>query len=200
MYAQFTHLVADASGWAYLVIGVFALLDALIPVVPSEATVITAGVVAAAGHLDLPVVIAVAAVGAFLGDNAGYFLGRQFGNRVIARFFSGDKGRARIRWAELQLRQRGGQLIILGRFIPGGRTVVSLTAGSTGLQWRRFALFDLGAASAWALYAGLLGFFGGRAFERSPWKGLLIAFGLAALIAGLTEIIRAYRKRRPGSR
>jgi membrane-associated protein len=196
MFTQFTHLVSDASGWAYLIIAVFALLDAVVPVVPSEATVITAGVVAASGDLELPLVIIVAALGAFLGDNAGYLLWRKFGDRAIARFFRGDKARRRVEWADAQLRERGGELIVLGRFIPGGRTLVSLTAGSVSLPWRRFALFDAVAAVAWALYAGLLGYIGGRAFEGAPWKGLLLAFGIALSVAGGTEIGRSYRKRR----
>ena len=70
MFGQFTRLVSDASGWAYGIVFLFAFLDALVPVVPSEASVITAGVVAAAGGLYLPLVVAAAAGGAFLGDNA----------------------------------------------------------------------------------------------------------------------------------
>ena len=70
MFGQFTRLVSDASGWAYGIVFLFAVLDALVPVVPSEASVITAGVVAAAGGLYLPLIIAAAAGGAFLGDNA----------------------------------------------------------------------------------------------------------------------------------
>lgn len=196
MFTQFTHLVADASAWAYLIIAVFALLDAVVPVVPSEATVITAGVVAATGDLALPAVIIVAAIGAFLGDNVGYLLGRQFGDRAVARFFRSDKGRRRVEWANTQLRERGGELILLGRFIPGGRTLVSLTAGSMRYPWRRFVRFDACAAIAWALYAGLLGYLGGRTFEAAPWKGLVVAFGLALSVTAATEIVRGYRKRR----
>ena len=69
MFNQFTHLVAEASGWAYAVVFVFAFLDALLPVVPSETAVITAGVVAATGHLSLLLTLAAAACGAFAGDN-----------------------------------------------------------------------------------------------------------------------------------
>src|SRR4051794_36762052 len=166
MFNQFTHLVADASGWAYLVLMAFALFDAVLPVVPSEASVITAGVVAADGGLLLPVVIATAAVGAFLGDNAAYFLGRQFGDRAEQRFFSSVRGQRAVAWARKQLAERGGQLIIVGRFVPGGRTAVALTAGTTRFPWRRFAAYDVVAAIVWASYAALLGYFGGKAFER----------------------------------
>src|SRR6478736_5758283 len=115
-------MVADASGWAYAIIFVFAFLDVLVPIVPSETAVITAGVVAAAGDLSLALIIPIAAAGAFLGDNTVYFIGHRFGGRATERFFGGQKAQKRMDWAEEQLRERGGELIIVGRFIPGGRT------------------------------------------------------------------------------
>ena len=200
MFNQFSHFVSDASGWAYVVIVVFALLDALLPVVPSEATVITAGVVSSSGHLSLPIVIAGAAVGAFLGDNGAYLIGRHFGERAKRRFFSGEKTRRRVEWTERQLQQRGGELIVVARFIPGGRTVVALTAGAGDFPWPKFAALDAVAAVTWALYAALLGYFGGRAFERSPWKGLVLALGLALAVTGAVELVRWLMRRRKGAR
>jgi membrane-associated protein len=200
LFQQFTKLVADASGWAYAVVLLLALLDAFLPVVPSETAVITAGVVAAAGDLQLSLVIGAAAAGAFLGDNISYLIGNRFGSRVAERFFHGERARRRIDWTENQLETRGGEIILVGRFIPGGRTAVTLSAGTLGYPWRRFALFDAFAALAWALYASLLGYFGGRAFEDAPWKGLLIALGTGFAIAGLVELVRWLRKRRRGRR
>lgn len=198
MFNQFTHLVSNASGWAYAVVFVLALLDAILPVVPSETVVITAGVVAAAGHLSLPLIVAFAAVGALAGDNIAYFIGWRFGDAVASRFFSSEKGRKRIAWARRQLRQRGGQLIVVGRFIPGGRTVVTLSAGMLRFRWRRFLVFDAAAALIWALYAALLGYFGGRAFEHAEWKGLLLALGIGFAIGGLVEAVRWAMRRRRG--
>jgi membrane-associated protein len=195
MFNQFTKLVAEASFWAYGIVALFALLDALIPVVPSEASVITAGVVASTGDLSLPVIIVAAALGAFLGDNAGYWLGRRFGDRVQARFFRGEKATRRLEWTERQLDDRGGELIAVGRFIPGGRTAVSLSAGLLRFPWRRFAIFDAAAATTWALYAGLLGYFGGRVFEDAPWKGLVLAFGIALTATATIEVVRWFRHR-----
>jgi membrane protein DedA with SNARE-associated domain len=64
VFNQFTHYVANASGWAYAVVFLLALLDAVLPVVPSETAVITAGVVAASGHLSLLLIVVSAAAGA----------------------------------------------------------------------------------------------------------------------------------------
>jgi membrane-associated protein len=199
VFNQFTQLVAAASGWAYAVVFAFAFLDAMLPVVPSETAVITAGVVAATGHLSLPLILAAAACGAFAGDNTAYGIGRRFGPSAKARYFRGQKGRATIRWTERQLADRGGELIVVARFIPGGRIAVTLTAGAARYPWRRFAVFDAVAAIFWASYAALLGFFGGKAFERMPWAGLLLALAIAFAVTGALELGRAWarRHRRP---
>jgi membrane-associated protein len=188
--------VSNASGWAYLIVFLLAYLDALVPVVPSETSVITAGVVASTGDLNLMLVVGAAAAGAFLGDNTAYFIGSRFGTRINDRFFNGEKARKRVEWAHQQVSERGGELILIARFIPGGRTVVTLSAGTLGYPWRRFVIFDAAAALGWALYASLLGYFGGHAFEAAPWKGLLLALGIAFAVAGAVEVIRWYLKRR----
>jgi membrane-associated protein len=196
VFDNFTQLVADASGWAYAIVFLLAVLDVFLPIVPSETAVITAGVVAGSGDLSLPIVIAVAAAGAFLGDNSMYLVGRRFGHRATDRFFSKGKGAERLDWAEKQLDERGGELIAVGRFIPGGRTVVTLSAGTLHYPWRRFVVFDAIAAVAWALYASLLGYFGGRAFEHEAWKGLVLALGIAFAVTGGIELVRWALRRR----
>jgi membrane protein DedA with SNARE-associated domain len=196
VFQHFTELVSNASGWAYAILFVLALLDALIPIVPSETSVITAGVVASAGDLNLMLVILFAATGAFAGDNISYAIGRRFGPRIERRFFGSEKGRERVAWAHRQIEERGGELIVIARFIPAGRTIVTLSSGTLGYPWRRFVLFDAIAATSWALYASLLGYLGGHAFEDQPWKGLLLAFGIALGVTGTVELVRWWRKRR----
>jgi membrane-associated protein len=196
VFQQFTDLVANASGWAYAILFALALLDALIPIVPSETSVITAGVVASQGDLNIGLVILFAAAGAFAGDNISYFLGDRYGRRINDRFFTSDKARKRVAWAQRQVEERGGELIVIARFIPGGRTVVTLSAGTLGYPWRRFVLFDAIAASIWALYAALLGYVGGHAFEEQPWKGLLLAFAIALAVTGGVELVRWWKRRR----
>jgi membrane protein DedA with SNARE-associated domain len=201
MFNQFTQFVASASGWAYAIVSLLALLDAILPVVPSETAVITGGVVAASGRLSLPLVVAFATAGAMAGDNAAYLIGRRFGRAFTNRFFRSEKARQKIDWAQRQLRERGGQLIMIGRFIPGGRTAVTLAAGMLHYRWRRFVAFDAVAALVWALYAALLGYFGGRAFEHAAWKGLLLALTVGFVIGGIVEAVRwVLRQRRDRSR
>ena len=199
MFQQFTDLVANASGWAYAILFALALLDALIPIVPSETSVITAGVVASQGDLNILLVILFAAAGAFAGDNIAYLLGHRYGRRINDRFFTSDKARKRIAWAHRQVQERGAELIVVARFIPAGRTAVTLSAGTLEYPWRKFVLFDAIAASVWALYAALLGYLGGHAFEEQPWKGLLLAFAIALAVTGGVELFRWWKRRRQAS-
>ena len=193
IFDQFVQWVSGAW-WTYPLVFAVSAIDAFFPLVPSEATVITAGVLAGSGDLKIGLVILAAAVGAICGDNVCYWLGRIFGERLADRYFTGDRRRHLDR-AHRMLEERGGWLIIIGRFIPGGRTAATFAAGSLDWAWRRFIFFDVIAGVIWASYAALLGYFGGKTFENAPWKGLLLAFAIAASVAGLTELVRWYRKR-----
>ena len=195
MFDQLVDLISVAP-WAYLIIFALAFLDAVIPLFPSETAVITGGVLAAEGKISLALVIVFGTVGAVLGDNLAYLLGRHFREPIHRRFFKSEKAKERIAWAERQLEERGGELIITGRFIPGGRLVVTFSAGGLGFPWRRFIVFDVIAGLIWATYASLLGYFGGSTFEHSTWKALVLAFGNAATITGGIELVRWLRKRR----
>lgn len=91
---------------------------------------ITASVLAAQGELLIWAIVPLVALGAFLGDNLCYLLGRTIGDPVAGRLFKGEKGQTRLLWAEQALRRRGAILIGVGRFIPGGRTATTFAAGT----------------------------------------------------------------------
>jgi membrane-associated protein len=199
---MFNQLADQVSGewWSYLLVFGLAYIDVLFPLVPSETAMIAGGVLASSGHMHLSLLIVAGAVGAIGGDNTAYLLGHYFERPLRRRFFSSDKSKERIRWAERQIHERAGQLIIGARFIPGGRTVVTFVSGWLDLPWRRFIVYDVIAGLIWASYTALLGYFGGKAFERQPWKGLLLAFGIALAVAGAVELVRWLRRRRGASR
>ena len=184
---------------SYVIALVIPALDAIFPVLPSETAVIALGV-STAGSTDPRIVllVACAAAGAFLGDNLSYFLGRRFGPAMERRFFASQKGQQRRAWAERSLERFGMPLIIVCRFIPGGRTAVTLSCGLIGFDRRRFVIATAIAGVIWALYAFFAGRLGGKAFEDKPWIGFLAAFGAALAISGLVEGIRriiAWRKK-----
>jgi membrane-associated protein len=187
--------LVTASSWVYpLILGV-AALDAVFPLVPSEATVVAAAALAGTGDLVLSLVLIAGAGGAVLGDNVAYLLGRAGRGRIVGRLLRSGKWRSRVHGAEKTLRERSGTIILVSRFIPGGRTATMLSAGLVGLGWRRFAAYDLAAGVLWASYAGAIGWLGGKAFAEQPAHALLLAFGVAAALALALEAGRRLARR-----
>ena len=196
MLESLTELLSS-SAWAYVIVLGIAAADALLPFFPSETAAIAAGVIAGAGELNIGLVIAAAATGAFIGDNSSYAVGRTAGQTASRPVFRGERGQARRRWAERTLDHRGGYLIVAARFVPGGRTAVTLTAGVTEMAWTRFLRFAALAAVLWASFAAGLGYLGGKTFEEEPLLGLAAAVVVAATITVGVEIARRVRHSRP---
>ncbi|MET7333014.1 DedA family protein [Nonomuraea sp. NPDC005650] len=177
-----------SSPWLYAALFGLALLDGFFPIVPAETSVITAAVFAASGETNLALVIVVAALGAFAGDHISYLIGNKSAGRL-------QEKKAFV-WARNALAERGGLVLVVARYIPGGRTATTLTMGAVRHPLRSFTFFDAIAASSWAVYSGLIGFFGGMAFENDPIKGLFLGLGIALSITGVVELVRWVRKRR----
>jgi membrane protein DedA with SNARE-associated domain len=193
---MFQSIVDTISGseWSYAIVFGVAMLDAFFPLVPSETTVIAAGVLAAHGDLRIELVLIAAATGAIVGDNVTFWLGKTLGERVAEKLFSGARRRHLDR-AHKMVEERGGYLIVIARFIPAGRTAVTFACGSLDWEWIRFIKFDIVAGVIWGSYASLLGYFGGKTFQDSPFKGFLVAFAVAIGITCGVEVVRWIRKR-----
>ncbi len=183
------------SLWTYPLLFGICAGDALIPAFPSETALIVCGIQAARGELSLEWVIVCAGAGAFVGDNASYAVGRWLGRPAVKRFFSGEVAQGRLDWARNFLRQRGSYVLIVARFVPGGRTATTFTAGLVHLRWpTRFVPYVFVAAILWSVYGALLGYLGGRIFRDQPIYALLVAFGIAALITVGVEAWRRVRR------
>lgn len=96
----------SGSPWTYLLLAAVCAGDAVFPVLPSETVVIAAAVLAAQGHLDIVLVVIAAAVGALVGDNTAYGVGRSGLRRLADRLMNSDKSRRRLEWARAQLLRR----------------------------------------------------------------------------------------------
>lgn len=188
-----------SSWWIYLALWGFAALDGFFPAIPSETLVVTAGVFAAStGEPNLYAVIVVAAIGAFIGDHVSYALGRGAGGRLLDRVKPGTKRHTAIHWARRSLEERGGLVLVVARYVPGGRTAVTLTMGSVRYPLRSFTPFAALAAASWGAYCTLVGFIGGKAFEDNPLKGVVLGIGLALAVTLVVELVRhRLRKSKP---
>lgn len=195
MFDWLSHEVSN-SAVTYPVVFFACAFDVLFPLIPSETIVITASVLAAQGELLIVGIVPLVALGAFLGDNLCYLLGRKVGDPVADRLFSGEKGQARLSWAERALCRRGAILIGVGRFIPGGRTATTFAAGTLEMPYRSFLAADALAAMLWAVYISMLGYLGGETFKESLWLPLATSLGCAMAVGLGFEAWRRIQKRR----
>jgi membrane-associated protein len=177
--------------WAYFALFAFLAIDALVPVVPTQAIMITSGALTVYGALDLGLVIAVGAIGMFAGDAVAFVLGRSTGDRLgtlATRFAPGGEDHdSRTRRAAERftrgLRRPGPLVMLLCRFVPGGRMASGYNAGRAGYPIRSFVGYDGAAALGWAAYGGLVGHLGGTAITQSAWQVFALA-AVAAVIFG----------------
>lgn len=188
-----TRMVTDTP-ITYLVIFASAAIDPLFPVIPSEAVITTAAVLAGQGRLSIVWIILAAALGAFVGDNVTYWIGRAAGRPLVERVLRGNT--RQLQAVQEQFDERGGTFIILGRFLPGGRTVVGIGAGVLRFSWPQYVVYEAIAAGAWAVQAALPGFIGGSLIQDRPWLALIIGFALSAMLAAGVALIQRRRNRR----
>ena len=192
-----------ASNWWFVgVIFLIALLDSVIPVVPSETTVIIGGVAVATGEAPYPllVVIAAGAAGAFIGDNMAYAIGHHWSDAFQRRAERKPKFNAKLTWARTQIKERGGLLLITARFIPGGRTALTLASGITVQPRGWFVRWTFVAAIIWATYAAGLARLVGEPFKDDHTLAFWIAFGTALTINVIIEVVRHFRLKRKFSK
>jgi membrane-associated protein len=182
-----------ASAWgAYLVIALLVMADAVLPVVPAEAAVLAGAALAARGQLHIEPLLAATAVGALGGDLVSYRAGRLLASGRRAR-----RSRARLRAAERWLHRSGGAVLVAARFVPGGRTASTLTAGLIGLSVRRVAFCAAIGGMLWSAYLVGVGYAGGRLLDVPP---LVLAPVLAVTIAVLSAVVGLAVRRVRGRR
>jgi membrane protein DedA with SNARE-associated domain len=182
-------------GYAVVFLGVLAE-NVGIPL-PGETILLAAGLFASQGHFRLWMVILLAAVGAIVGDNAGYLLGQK-----VARPYLTRRGRfllltpARLQAIEAFFQRHGDKTIFIARFISGLRVVAALFAGLSGMRWRTFAFYNAAGAILWAASMGCLGFFFGASWtllEKWVGRGGLFALGVVALAFLLLTLLHNAR-------
>lgn len=188
----------SANWWFLGVIGVIALLDSIVPIVPGETAVILGGVAVstAIAPYNLWMVIGVAALGAFVGDNLAYSIGRRFAGALQRRADRHPKFAARLTWAERQIKQRGGILLVTARFIPGGRTLLTLASGATRQSRAWFMAWIAAAVLIWAGFSAGLAYVVGKPFHENHTAAFWVAFGTALAINAAIEVIRHRRNKR----
>jgi membrane-associated protein len=192
-------LTAVSSPWVYLVVFAVVVIDGFFPPVPSESIVVVAAALGVStGTPDPVAIVLLAAAGAALGDNIAYGLGRRIG---VSRFrwMRGRRAAAAIESAGRGLALRPASLLLVARYIPVGRVAVNMTAGATGLPFRRFWPLTVLAGACWSVYSVLIGLVAGTAFTDQPVLGAMIGVALAlglGVVLDRTVTLVGRRRRR----
>jgi undecaprenyl-diphosphatase len=183
-------LVARLGNWSYVIIFVAAALECaafLGLVVPGESLVLASGFFAHQGILRLGAVMVTTALGAIVGDNIGYYLGRKLGREWLLRHGSrfGITGR-RLQQADTFFQRHGPKAVFFGRFIGFARALVPFVAGTSRMRYRQFMIYNALGAVLWTIGFVTLGYVLGASWQvAEKWMGRtsLILGAIIALAA-----------------
>lgn len=184
------------------VIWAYALLAATTapPLVPNAVLLVTGGVMAAQGRLNLALVLLVVAGSAVMGDLLIHRTGRALSGRVLTRMQCRPRRAALLNWAALRIQRHGVPFVIGIRFLPSGRVIGGLAAGVVRYPARRYAIGAGVAETVWASYSVGVGYFSGRA-ASNDFYALGLGLGISVAVAGLGTLVqwisRARERRLP---
>jgi membrane protein DedA with SNARE-associated domain len=180
----------------YLAVAVFVGVEASGVPVPGETALIAAAVLASQGKLSIELVIAIAAAAAIVGDNIGYMLGRRYGRRLMER-----PGRTKVRRqmalarGEQLFARHGPKAVFLGRWIALLRIWAAWLAGIAEMRWPSFLLWNALGGIGWALFFGLLGYFGGEATAELVAR-LGVGAAVVVVAAAVVLWVMVHRRQR----
>jgi membrane protein DedA with SNARE-associated domain len=185
------HQIATHGYWAVaLIIG----LESMGVPLPGE-TMLVAACLYASRHHEMSIwgVIAAAVAGAIVGDNIGYWLGREFGYRLLLRY-GGYVGvtEPRIKLGQYLFRRHGGKVVFLGRFVAVLRVLAAFLAGMNRMPWRDFLLANAAGAVVWASAFGFGAYTFGRALLRvtGPLAAGLLAIAVVVVAVAIVTVRR----------
>jgi membrane-associated protein len=191
-------LGAAEQPWIYAAVVLACLIDGFFPPIPSEALIVGMAALAAThgGH-GLWMLLLAGVLGAFLGDNVAYVLGRRMGTTRFKWMRRPLMQRSFARVAR-DLESRAVSMILVARFLPGARVAVNLTAGATGFPRKKFVAISALSASLWSGYCVGVGALAGAWLGENPLLGFVVAVVVAGTIGGIVDV--AARKLSPRSR
>jgi membrane-associated protein len=187
--------LGDLSEVAYLVIFLLAAFDVVFPILPSETSVVLGGVLAWQGRLNPAAVLAVAAIGAISGDHLSYGLGRWTQRAWKTRRADGKVARLQA-WAAQQLEARGAAVLLVARFIPGGRTASTFVSGRLNYCLPRFSSVTVMAGLLWAAFGTSLGYLGGQTFHENTFLATALGVAIGTTVGLVVERTMDWRSRR----
>jgi len=187
-------LVASHGAWIYLILFLIIFCETglvVTPFLPGDSLLFVAGTVAAAGGMDIHLLVLLLIIAAILGDAVNYGVGHYIGPRM---FSHGDS-----RWLNPKHLQRahdfyekyGGKTIIIARFVPIVRTYAPFVAGAASMTYSRFALYNVSGAVLWVVSLGYAGyFFGNLPIIKNNLTLVILGIIVLSILPGVIEILR----------
>jgi membrane protein DedA with SNARE-associated domain len=189
------HLAEDVG---YPVLFALIAVETMGIPLPGETALITAGIVAARGHLSIELVILLAAAAAILGDNVGFAIGRRYGRRLLL-WEGGPFPHHRRRLIEVGepfFDRHGPKAVFLGRWVSGLRITAAWLAGAHKMAWPTFTFWNALGGICWALSIGLAAYYGGHAAETVVKAAGFAGLGGVILVGGSLYAVTKLRRRR----
>ena len=203
-FKQLFHALTDVEtlvrvgGLTAMTIIVFAETGLMIGFfLPGDSLLVTAGVFAARGNLNIWALNGLLIAAAILGDTVGYWIGRRAGEALFTRPRSILFNPQHLRRAHDYYEKHGGKTIILARFMPIVRTFAPVVAGMARMEYRRFVSFNVIGGVAWVLSMTLIGYFLGQ-FEwvRKNIELVIVIVVFASILPGIVAFAREWLKKR----
>jgi membrane protein DedA with SNARE-associated domain len=186
--------VIAAQEYGYLGVALAVSLESMGVPIPGETALIAAAVYAGKTHeLNIWVLVASATAGAIIGDNFGYWIGRELGFRMLLRYGSYiGLTESRIKLGEYLFQHHGGKIVFFGRFIALLRSLAALMAGLNQMSWPRFVVSNAAGGILWATCYGLAAYYVGKRIEtlRRPVGLVLLVIGTIIFVGAIWFIRR----------
>lgn len=204
MIATLLQALAGLHGWpVYAVATAAAFLESAAffgLVVPGETVMLTAGMLAAGGVAQLPLLLVVVAVAAVLGDSVGYWIGSKFGPALMTSRLGRKIPPSRWEWARDYVQRRGAGAVVLGRWVGILRALVPAMAGMVRMPYRRFLAANIVGAVSWSAVVVGLGYFAGASLAAAQSVlGTITVFALLGLAAIAVTMVIGDRARKRGN-
>jgi membrane-associated protein len=196
--AHLASFVAEHGAWVYALLFVIVFCETglvVTPFLPGDSLLFVVGALAAAGGMDIVLVMALLVSAALCGDNVNYWIGRWAGPKVFrqedARWFN----RRHLERTHAFYERYGGKAIVIARFVPIVRTYVPFVAGIGTMPYLRFLAFSMGGALLWVVSLCLAGYwFGNLALVKDNLGAMILVIFAISVTPIAVEYLRARRR------
>jgi membrane protein DedA with SNARE-associated domain len=186
--------IADTIGYPAAALGI--LIESTGIPFPGELTLVAVAAYAGSGHLNIVAVIILGALGAVLGGDIGYFIGRRGGRPFIEKVLSVFRLEvAHLAQAEMFFAHHGDKTILVGRFVLGLRSWASVFAGVAHMPFGRFQLYSVLGAVPWAITWGVIGYLLGNNWPLLMTVMKTVGYGGVAVLVAVVVIFLVVRRR-----